>query len=45
MFLLKIVNKSFFSPNLILQNYIVCLLHKIKVIKFIKKEITSFYLN
>lgn len=45
MFLLKIVNKSFFSPNLILQNYIAYLLHKIKILEFIKKETISFYLS
>ena len=43
MFLLKIVNKSF--PNLILQNYIAYLFHKIKILEFIKKETISFYLS
>jgi hypothetical protein len=45
MFLLKIVNRSLFSPNLIIQNYIKHLLYKIKIIEFIKKETISFYLN
>lgn len=45
MFLLKIVNKSFFSPNFILQNYITYLLHKTTIIEFIKKEVISFYLS
>lgn len=45
MFLLKIVNKSFFSPNLILQNYITYLHHKTTIIEFIKKEVISFYLS
>nr|YP_316608.1 ribosomal protein S11 [Thalassiosira pseudonana]AAZ99415.1 ribosomal protein S11 [Thalassiosira pseudonana]QWM92935.1 ribosomal protein S11 [Thalassiosira pseudonana] len=45
MLLLKIANKSLFSPNLITQNYIQCLFHKIQILKFIKKETFSFYLG
>ncbi|KAK1732064.1 ribosomal protein S11 (mitochondrion) [Skeletonema marinoi] len=42
---LKIANKSFFSSNLINQNYFKHLFSKIKILKFIKKETFSFYLS
>ena len=42
---LKIANKSFFSSNLINQNYFKNLFSKIKILKFIKKETFSFYLS
>lgn len=42
---LKIANKSFFSFNLINQNYFKHLFSKIKILKFIKKEAFSFFLS
>ena len=42
---LKIANKSFFSFNLINQNYFKHLFYKIKILRFIKKETFSFYLS
>lgn len=45
MFLLKIVNKSFFSLNLITQNYTKYLSHKILILKFVKKEAIAFFLS
>lgn len=45
MLILKIANKSFFSFNSIIQNFIRYLLHKIEVLKFIKKETFSYYLR
>lgn len=42
---LKIANKSYFSSNLINQNYFKHLFSKIKILKFIKKETFSFYLS
>lgn len=45
MLLLKIANKSFFSFNLINQNYFKHLFSKIKILKFIKKEAFSFFLS
>lgn len=43
MFLLKIVNKSFFSLNTITNNYMKHSFYNIKTLKFIEKEIFSFY--
>jgi ribosomal protein S11 len=44
MLLLKIANKSFFSLNLVAQQYVKYLFHKTKILKFLKKETFSFYL-
>lgn len=43
MLLLKIANKSFFLHNVITRNYIKHLFHNVKTLKFVKKEIFSFY--
>ena len=47
MFLLKIINKSSFSfsSNTTVKNYAQYLFHKFKVLKFLKKEVFSFYLS
>jgi ribosomal protein S11 len=45
MLLLKIVNKSIFSFNIITQNYLQYLYHKIKLLRYIKEETFSFYLQ
>lgn len=45
MFLLKIINKSFFPLNSILQNRIKCLFYKIKILEYIQKENSPFYSN
>lgn len=43
MFLLKITNKVFFSHNTIIQNYMKHLLYNVRTLKFVDKEIFSFY--
>ena len=43
MFLLKIANKFFFSYNVTICNYIEYLFNNIKTLKFVEKEIFSFY--
>lgn len=43
MFLLKITNKVFSSYNATIQNYTKYLLHKVKTLRFVNKEIFSFY--
>ena len=45
MFLLKIVNKSIFSFELTFYNYIKCLFHSVKILKFMKKETFSFFIR
>lgn len=45
MLLLKIVNKSFFSSNYIIQNYVKHLLYKIKILELVKKETIFFYVS
>jgi ribosomal protein S11 len=45
MLLLKIVNKSLFSHNLTIHNYIKHLYHNIEILKFVKKETFSFYVR
>jgi len=45
MLLLKIANKSLFLHNVIIYNYIKYLRHKVKVLRFTKKEIFSFYVR
>ena len=45
MLLLKIANRSFFLHNRITSDYMQHLYHNIKTLKFIKKEIFSFFLR
>ena len=45
MFLLKIVNKSIFSVKLIFYNHVRCLFHNVQILKFIKKEMFSFFMR
>jgi len=45
MLLLKIANKSFFLHNVITRNYIKHLFHNVETLKFVKKEIFSFYVR
>ncbi len=45
MLLLKIANKSLFLHNVIIYNHIKYLRHKVKVLRFTKKEIFSFYVR
>lgn len=43
MLLLKIANKSFSLHDVIIRNYVKHLFHNVKTLKFIKKEVFSFY--
>ena len=45
MFLLKITNKVFSSYNVIIQNYMKYLSYNVKTLKFVDKEIFSFYIR
>lgn len=45
MFLIRIANKSLFSHNLIYSNYIKHKLVSFKVLKFVKKEMFSYYVR